>query len=181
MKNSIYLIKIITILSMFATSSVFATGATVRLANNIPTLSGTMLVVLSLLLFAVAYRITKQKNSATGKLFVTLIGVTAIAMGGSGIKLISDVKAGSFMGIPLDMPVITLPGGFSGPLFNNSGEDVTIQSITPDATSTCSFQGMDSCFGLPIPLTAPITLPPMQACFINCQPTLIILNRPATE
>ncbi len=137
-----------------------------------------MLVVLSLLLFVVAIKIAKQKNNTVGKLFVTLVGVSAIAMGGSGIKLITEVNAGP-PGIALDMPVITLPGGFTGLLTNNNGQDVTIESIIPDVTSNCSFGGIigrpaiaampvDPCFGATIPLTAPITVMPGQSCFVNC-------------
>lgn len=63
----------------------------------IPTLSGTMLVVLSLLLFAIAMRVARQKNVKGGKLFLTLIGTGALISGIGGIKLVSDVVAGVTM------------------------------------------------------------------------------------
>lgn len=87
-------------LSMF--SSMAFAGPGINVGNMafhiapaaIPTLSTTMLIVLSLLLFAVAFRVAKQKNSSANKLFLTLIGVTALSTGAGGIKLISDVEAG---------------------------------------------------------------------------------------
>lgn len=167
----------VTILSILAIPSAFATGATVRIVGNaVPTLSSTMLIVLSLLLFAVAFRISKQKNNAANKLFMTLIGVSALVAGGSGIKLISNVQAG-------DTNVLLIPGtesyrllndpddpfsGFNGFIRNNSGQTITVQSITPDATSSCDFTGEDPCGLLDIPLAAPLTFTDGQACFISC-------------
>lgn len=170
-----------TLISIFATSSAFATGATVTIAalpsngaTAVPTLSGTMLVILSLLLFAVAFRVAKQKNSNAGKLFITLIGITAITMGGSGIKLISEVNAGVNTTIPLDPSSTTsyrIEPGTSTELRNNTGQDVTILSIVPDADSVCFFPtgtSLELC-AKPIPLSAPIVIPTTQFCTIYCQ------------
>lgn len=61
-------------------------------ATHVPTLSGTMLVLLSLVLFAVAFKYAKQKTGAN-KLFISLIGVIALSAGGGGLKLVSDAQA----------------------------------------------------------------------------------------
>lgn len=129
-------------------SSVFAVSVNGSVgATSVPSLSGSMLVVLSLLLFAVAFRVSKQ-NKAVNKLFITLLGVGMVVSAGSGIKLISDVTAG------IAIPTIDLSGGtFGGPsnvsspsggydaiLENNSGQPVTI-TFTPNAglsPSRCS-------------------------------------------
>ena len=118
--------------SAFAVSVNGSVGAT-----SVPSLSGSMLVVLSLLLFAIAFRIGKQ-NKAVNKLFITLLGIGMLVSAGSGVILITDAKAG---GAPVD--VINLSGGtFGGApnvlggylalLNNNSGQAVTI-TFTPDA------------------------------------------------
>ena len=84
-----------TICLLMLSNAVFAGGApgTISMTLNgsptaVPSLSGSMLIVLSLLLFAVAYKVAKQKNAS--KLFVTLIGVTVLSTGLSGVKIISE-------------------------------------------------------------------------------------------
>lgn len=58
------------------------------------------LIVLSLLLFAVAYKTAKQKSNSAGKLFIGLIGTFALVAAGGGIKLVTDVEACG-MDVPL--------------------------------------------------------------------------------
>lgn len=146
------------LLSFFAfgfSTSTYATGALVTFANNtnaIPTLSTTMLMVLSVLLFAVAFKVSKQKNSAKTKMFVTLLGVTAVvAISNNGIKLINNVQA-SLESTPLmivNPPVrIGEVGGTGGEadFYNGTGEAITIQSIAVDEGSQCFFPfGGDNC------------------------------------
>lgn len=86
---------IITICFLLLSNTVLAGGApgTITMTLNgsataVPSLSGSMLIVLSLLLFVVAYKVAKQKNAS--KLFVTLIGVTVLSTGLSGVKIISE-------------------------------------------------------------------------------------------
>ncbi len=125
---------------LLSSSSAFAVNVNGSVgATSVPSLSGSMLVVLSLLLFAVALRISKQ-NKAVNKLMITLLGVGVIVSAGSGIKLISEVKAG--------VPTVTLSGNtsFGSPgspsnyasfLDNNTGQPVTI-TFTPDVAPTAS-------------------------------------------
>ena len=70
-------------------------------AAAVPTLSGMMLFILSLLLFFVAFKVSKQKSANTGKFFITLIGVGALVSGMGGVKLISDVSAVGYASLPL--------------------------------------------------------------------------------
>ena len=62
-------------------------------ASAVPTLSGTMLIILSLLLMTVAFRLKKKNRQATSKFFISLIGVAALISGTNGIKLVSDATA----------------------------------------------------------------------------------------
>lgn len=62
--------------------------------ESIPTLSGTMLIILSLLLFFVALRVSKQKNTKNKEFFISLIGIFALSSSVGGFKLVSDAKAG---------------------------------------------------------------------------------------
>lgn len=123
-------------------SSVFAgtTGTITYItspATAVPTLSGTMLIVLSLLLFAVAVRLAKQKNAA-GKMFVTFLGVTAFSLGTGGFKLVSDAEAVGWTVI-IPMPLNTGPTSGEAPISpgsntfenNNPGTILTITGITP--------------------------------------------------
>ena len=98
-------------------------------ATHVPTLSGTMLVLLSLVLFAVAFKYAKQKTGAN-KLFITLIGVTALSIGGGGFKLVSDASAVLFSPKPLDATgIVPLKEGLN--FFSNemSGKTIKITSF----------------------------------------------------
>ena len=71
------------LVSCLSIPSAFATGATVNLqAEKVPTLSGFMLIILSVLLIVVAYKIAKQKSRHGGNLFLMLLGASALVMGG---------------------------------------------------------------------------------------------------
>ncbi|GAA0420804.1 hypothetical protein GCM10009133_31540 [Cocleimonas flava] len=146
-------------LSFILTSNVFA-GApnpigtmtySIPGATAVPTLSGTMLIALSLLLFAVAFRVAKQKGS--GKMFITLIGVSALSIGGSGIKLVSDAKALMGASLPLNTGPTTgevdLYSGYN--IFENTNsQTVTIKSITTDAGYSCgALAGKPQALALP--------------------------------
>ncbi|MCB1865558.1 MAG: midcut-by-XrtH protein [Chromatiales bacterium] len=62
-------------------------------ARQVPTFGGFALVALALLLATVAFRLVRRP-SGDGSRFLTLaIAATAIAAGGSGVKLIGDARA----------------------------------------------------------------------------------------
>lgn len=166
----------IVFLSFFVTPSTFATGAQGSLMPvSVPALSGPMLMVLSLLLIAVAIKITKQKGGAASKYIITIVGFTALVVGGGGVKLVSDTYASGptvFLvpGTPnftlLDAP-LNPDSGFHGAIENNSGQPVTIQSLEAHDGSVCNF-GMGFCQAVSLPLTSPLTIPDGQFCQMSC-------------
>ncbi len=141
--------------------------------NPIPTLSGGMLVLLSLLLFVVALRISKQNNVKVNKFFMTLFGVIILSTSGNGFKLISEAKAGVLAVVALSSP----SGGAAEKSFdldfggssigNNTGQPLLIlrfESIPVDIAA-CSFVGKnDPCFGKALPFS----MPAGTQCFVRC-------------
>ncbi len=167
-----------------STSSVFANhiGGHIVIGGGaptaIPTLSGSMLILLSLLLFIVALRISKQKNAKVNKFFITLLGVGILSIGGSGIKLISNAQAGVDLPITLlSSPsggaselILDLPSGFSF-VDNNTAQALLIlrfESSPPDLVR-CSFSSpfmgqTDFCTGK----TPPFSIPAGTQCSVVC-------------
>ena len=94
----------ITLLLFISTNSALAAGGTVTFTlpgpASIPTLSGTMLILLSVLLCVVAFRTAKLKKSNINKLFITLLGTGVLVTASSGVKLVSDAHAGG--GFPIN-------------------------------------------------------------------------------
>ncbi|KAG1694708.1 hypothetical protein GQR58_006704 [Nymphon striatum] len=134
-------------------------------ATGIPTLSGTMLIVLSLLLFAVAFRVAK--NNGAGKMFVTLLGVSALFLGSGGIKLVSDAEA--LMGVSLPLPLNLGPNTGQVDIFqgynifkNENPNTVTIQALT-----AAGYDCRDP-FASAKPTTAAAP-PPIQVCQAGVQ------------
>ncbi|GAA0409042.1 hypothetical protein GCM10009133_16980 [Cocleimonas flava] len=153
-------------------SSVFAGDASLPVINfalpagatAVPSLSGTMLVILSLLLFVVALKISKQKNANTGKFFVTLIGVTAIVSGSGGIKMISEVNAGN------DAVFINIPENITRTLdtytpytFKNTNAQALTITLEENDYSCISLDG-----GATLPLCNDGSLAPDSSCGIVC-------------
>ena len=143
----------ITFFLLAGTKSAFATGATVTFnlpgPASIPTLSGTMLILLSVLLCMVAYRTAKQKNTNSNKLFITVLGAGFLVSASSGVKLVSDAHAG---GPPLT-PIVfatgsntfsdTIPpppmGSITAAVYGNTvGSDLNF-TITAGDGSLCRF------------------------------------------
>lgn len=148
-------------------------------ATGIPTLSGTMLIVLSLLLFAVAFRVARQKGA--GKMFATLIGITALSMGGGGIKLVSDAEA--LMGVSLPLPLNLGPTTGEVDIFegynifrNENTNTVSIQTLTaPDHQCLDPFpidaRPATAAAPPPIQVCGPgVQLPNLAECHVNCIP-----------
>lgn len=167
--------------------------------QGIPTLSGTMLVVLSLLLFAVAARVAKQKKSNINKMLVTLLGIGSLSMITGGMQIITKADAAlhgalidkaiileSMLGessIELDFGNPASAGGYN--LFSNQNPDVVVSIIriengefcgdTPDNTY---FTDEPSAEGgstrTPVPdnqtCSAGITLGNGASCDITCIP-----------
>ncbi len=132
------------LLALLPFSSVFAGTSGVLVyapvASNIPTLSGTMLIILSLLLVAVSFRIAKQKDSGAKHFVITILGVGALISASGSVKLFSDAYAamsyemkaagGQLPVAPLDLNIYN----------NNSNVAQKISKITlpTDTSSTAS-------------------------------------------
>ncbi len=134
-------------------------------ATAVPSLSGTMLIVLSLLLFIVAFRISKQKGSKNKEFFVTLLGVFALSSSIGGLKVISDVKAGVTIVVPeaLTLTLSTDTTGsapITGPstnFYDNSfGVPATITSIDILPGFSCNNLRVISTLGKPVDTSAPV-------------------------
>ncbi len=131
-------LTVIFLITLAGTSSIFAgpavPGGGITFTTGVtavPTLSGTMLILLSILLFLVAFKITKQKNTNAGKFFVMLVGFGALGIGGGTIKLINNLEAGALV------PILVEPVGPVGP-----GIDSTDIVFAPGATvSTFQLEG----------------------------------------
>lgn len=95
------LISPVIALSVFGMSSnVFAGGAGVGsivygsgTSTPVPTLGGSALIVLALLLAVVAFRILRTQQHKGVNLVVALTAVTALASGVGGVRLVSDAHA----------------------------------------------------------------------------------------
>ncbi len=109
----------------------------------VPSLSGTMLIVLSLLLFVVAFRIANQKNAKAGKFFLMVLGVGALSSGISGMKLVSDVNAGG-------QETITLNTNSSA----TTGSVDLLDTTGPNGASSFFINYFDNPYSVPATITA---------------------------
>lgn len=108
-------------------------------SNAVPTLGGTALVALALLLAVVAFRVLRSEQYRGMNLVVAATMATAIAAAGGGVKLISDAQARP------DQSMDSAKGG-SAPLFdglnridNTSGVTQFVMNI--DLDPDCRISG----------------------------------------
>jgi len=114
----------------------------------VPTLSAYMLIILSLLLFAVAFRVSKKKGA--GKLFTLMLGASVLMASTGGVKLISDVQA-VVDGIGPQIIEVTNPEGSPeniipfqyNPYANTSGVPLKIDSIMLPTEGSCPINSID--------------------------------------
>ena len=113
---------------------VYAPVAPATAASSVPSLTGSMLIVMSLLLAAVAYRMFRQGGSNGSKFLLLLLGGGILVSGASGVKLISDAYAAvsHSLGNPAG-GVEPISSGDNNIYTNTSGVDLRIQSVTPPA------------------------------------------------
>jgi len=62
-------------------------------AAAIPTISGSLLIALAVLLMLVAFRLLKDRPHAGTKLVIAVAAIAALATGAGGIKLVADAHA----------------------------------------------------------------------------------------
>jgi hypothetical protein len=133
---------------VLSSSSVFAAGGTVIFSaaspTAVPTLSGWMLIVLSLLLFAVAVKVSRQKGSSNaGKFFLLLLGVGVLSSGTGGVKLVTDVNAGGAPIIAINTPYI-IPENGNRFFSNESGQSLNFNLVADDdPESLCGYEILD--------------------------------------
>ncbi len=107
----------------------------------IPTLGGTMLIVLSLLLFAASFKLAQQKRSSVKHFVVSLLAVGTLLSATGGVKLVSDAQAVSthpMVAAGGNLPVI---GDDLNNYTNNTGVSQEIKSIslpTEEGSSYCA-------------------------------------------
>ena len=95
----------------------------------IPTLSQSMLVVLSLVLAMLAYR--GLRNRSTGKALSTLLAFGVLALAGvSGTDLIHDAQAISLGFVSSSGGVVTVPSTGEFQVQNTSGAAIQISAVT---------------------------------------------------
>ena len=142
-------------------------------ANNIPTLSGTMLMILSMILMAVVYKTSKQNDSNGSNFFLAIISVTALVSGTTGISLISDVEAestsiSSFFSKP-DGDTLTFNDNTLVTFQNSSGVTQKITGIIAPPNSGC---GSPEEFRPTCSIS--LVIENGQSCSIRCNTSLII-------
>jgi hypothetical protein len=103
------------------------------LAESIPTLSGTMLIVLGLFLSVLAYRVLRTTSG--GRPLASLVAVSIAGFAGvSGTKIIQDTYA---VGYSMSQPgggSIHIIDGNEYPVLNATGRKQQINSVTPDSS-----------------------------------------------
>ncbi len=176
MKKSQYLLGLV---GLFGSSSASAAAITVVFApasiGGIPTLSGGMLLILSLLLAAVAFRIVKQHQSGTSML-LGIIGVTALMSGAGGVKLLSDAQAG-IIPTPLVGGSVTVdPASFFNNFFiNSTGVAQTINSVS-SGDGSCPDVNLDIGLSSGFPhCSVGLTLADGDICYVRCN-NIIVIN-----
>jgi hypothetical protein len=96
-KKSLTRALLLTLGSLLPLNAVFAANGILVYAPvapaNIPTLGGSMLILLSLLLFAASFKLSKKAPSRSTHLLITFFAVGTFISAGGGIKLISDAHA----------------------------------------------------------------------------------------
>lgn len=130
-------------LTVLFTTNSFAGGGTVTFgANAVPTLSGTMLVILSLLLLVVAIKIARRNDNTYNKFLVGAIGVSALLGATSDVKVLSDVQAGGAVITVSGASSHTVPDG-SNATFQNTGTSPLNFSIVADTSTSGNECGFD--------------------------------------
>ncbi len=146
-------------------------------SNPIPTLSGTMLIVLSLLLVAIAFRISQKNQSNTFMtMLIGVLGTSAILSASGGIKIISDVYADSGTGneflIALSSSTggqVSIPASSISIYENTSGVNQRITQI--NLTNNCPNTDVGLIEGVSRCSVGAIVPTSMEGlCYVNCLP-----------
>ena len=131
------IINLSTSLGMVSFSSLASAAAVITYgpgATSVPTMGGTMLIALAVLLALVAFRLLKDRPRAGSNMVIVIAAATALATGAGGIKLISEAQA---LTAPLDMSdskggVINVPGPGFWTIINSTDVPQQITNIQYD-------------------------------------------------
>ena len=146
--------------------------------SAIPTLSSTMLIVLSVLLMMVAFRVSKQKSSK--KFLIALFGASVLIASTGGVKLVSDLQAG---GATITMPegqTFTLFSGFANRFDNSTNVPQRVISISGLPSPNCpNFPDTLNRVNIGPDCSVGLILQPSSAnvCKIDCQD--LAVSKPA--
>lgn len=151
--------------------------------ENIPTLSGWMLILLSLLLMVVAFRSAKNKHSGANKLFMTLLGVSLLSFGTGTVHITENLIAAA-------APELSEPSGGVADVFDNyennlentSGVNQKITNVDVSSLQCDSYAGNGSVAG---ECVAGLIVTAGNSCAIDCTniPTTgsIVLTKAVTQ
>lgn len=143
-----------------------------RFLTEVPTLSNIMLILLSLLLFIVAYKTSNNKRSQASKFFISLLGMTVLLTGLNNLTLINKVNAVEFI------RVTSLPlTGHVDPLDSVTEyvNDLSNQTLVIDEILSDEDNGVYNCHGYidnrNKPCSIGLELNANESCFISCPNT----------
>jgi len=131
-----FIIKLFTSLGMVSFASLASAGSAATItygpgATSVPTMGGTMLIALAVLLALVAFRLLKDRAHSGSSMVIAIAAVTALASGAGGVKLIADAHANSNV-LEMDSEsggVISIPEPGSWVISNPTDVDQSINKI----------------------------------------------------
>jgi len=126
--------------------------------STVPTMSGTMLIILSIFLAFIAFKVMKQRAENKTTLWVTILGTGALLSATGGFHLFDKATA-SVVAIPIT-PNITMP--LNPTTFNTYRNDTSTPLQVKSITGSCAMpSGMPLC-------TVGRVVAPAGTCDINC-------------
>lgn len=142
-------------------------------ASTIPTLSGTMLVALGLILGFTAIKVMRNNSHNNTAFLVAALSSGAILSTTSGIKVVSSVNASAVAAVPItkDVQIPLNPG--DNTYHNSSSQSVFVKNITPPGSFTCSTAALvpPNPPGVPSPrCTVGLTIAANDYCSLSCTP-----------
>jgi hypothetical protein len=119
-------------LAAAGTTGAIITYGPVGAAASIPTISGSLLIALAVLLMLVAFRLLKDRPHAGTNLVIALAAGAALATGAGGIKLVADAQAVTpvlQMTDPSGNTPLSVPEGGPWQVFNVTNVPLQIRNI----------------------------------------------------
>jgi len=130
--NKLILAPLLLLYSVPSVAAEIVFGPVSATATAIPTLSGSMLVVLSLFLVFIAYKVLKQRTQHNAALWLALIGISVILSATSSFRIVDSADASPGTPIVPNTPLVLDPNNFNI-YWNNTPDPLRVISITLDA------------------------------------------------